>query len=110
MRTKTDEAMAAAERQHADDPERAELLARARRFKASWIELAEGLSTVRQGNHWKRWGYPSFEEYTRKELHLRQETVEKLHRSYLFLKRRAPSVLDRDGLDPPIPSSQSVAP
>jgi len=108
MRTKTDETLAAAERQHADDPERAELLARARRFKASWIELAEGLTAVRTGNHWKRWGYPSFEEYTRKELHLRQETVAKLTGSYLFLKKSAPSVLERNGLDAPIPSYQSV--
>ena len=36
-RTKTDAALADAEQAHTDDPERAEVLARARRFKASWI-------------------------------------------------------------------------
>src|SRR5688572_17769689 len=100
-RTKTEAALAAAERQHADDPERAELLARARRFKASWLELAEALSEVRKAGHWKRWGFGSFEEYTKKELHLRQETVDKLTGSFLFLRRSAPEVLDRDGLDAP---------
>ena len=38
--TKTEAALEAAEREHIDDPERAEVLARARRFKSSWLELA----------------------------------------------------------------------
>ena len=105
--TKTDEALATAEREHAGDPERAELLSRARRFKASWIELAEGLTEVRKGA-WKKWGYSTFEDYTKKELHLRQETVDKLTGSYLFLQRSAPEVLSRNGVGAPIPSYQSV--
>jgi len=107
-RTKTDLAMAAAEEEHADDPERVELLQRARRFKASWIELAEALSNVRRSGDFKRWGYASFEDYTRLELHLRQETAEKLVGSFLFLKKRAPSVLGRDGVSSAIPSYQAV--
>ena len=52
-RTKTDSALAEAEQAHADDPERAELLRRARRFKTSWIELAEALTATRrsEGSH-----------------------------------------------------------
>jgi hypothetical protein len=107
-RTKTEEALAAAERTHADDPERADLLARARRFKASWLELAEALSAARRSGQWKQWGYVSFEDYTRKELHLRQETVDKLTGSYVFLQRRAPEVLERDGVAAPLPSYQAV--
>ena len=107
-RTKTDEALAAAERTHADDPERAEILARARRFKASWVELAEGLTNARRGGHWLKWGYASFEEYAKKELHLRQETVDKLTGSFLFLQKRAPNVLTRDGVHENIPSYQAV--
>ena len=38
-RTKIDAELAAAAEAHGDDPERAELLQRARRFKSSWIEL-----------------------------------------------------------------------
>lgn len=107
-RTKTDEALAAAELAHADDPERVEILARTRRFKASWVELAEGLADVRRSGRWKRWGHDSFEDYARKELHLRQETVDKLTGSFLFLQRRAPEALRRDGVTAPIPSYQSV--
>jgi hypothetical protein len=107
-RTKTDAAMAAAEEAHAKDPDRVEVLRRARRFKASWIELAEALSSVRRSGDFKRWGYTSFEDYTRLELHIRQETAEKLVGSFLFLKKRAPGVLGRDGIATTIPSYQAV--
>src|SRR3954463_10406823 len=107
-RTKVEEALADAEREHADDPERVELLARARRFKSSWIELAEALNEVRRGTRWKRWGYGSFEEYARRELHLKQETVDKLTGSYSFLKAKAPEVLSRNAVADKIPSWQSV--
>jgi hypothetical protein len=107
-RTKTDAALAEAERAHTDDPERAEVLARARRFKASWIELAESLSSVKRSGHWKNWGYDSFEAYAKGELRIRQETADKLTGSYSFLKRSAPSVLERDALEDRIPSYQAV--
>jgi hypothetical protein len=103
-----DDALAATERAHADDPERAELVRRARRFKASWIELAEALTQARRGGRWRGWGYGSFEEYARKELFLKQDTVEKLTGSYVFLQRRAPDVLRRDGIRETIPSYQAV--
>ena len=54
-RTKTDAALAEAEASHADDPERAELLRRARRFKTSWIELAEALTQAKRGGRWTEW-------------------------------------------------------
>lgn len=108
MGTKTDAALAAAEAAHADDPERAELLRRARRFKASWIELAEALTKTRRQGRWKAWGYESFDAYAKSELHLKPETVEKLTGSYSFLQRRAPAVLARDGLKDALPSYQAV--
>jgi hypothetical protein len=107
-RTKTEAALAEAQVSHADDPERAELLGRARRFKASWIELAEALTRAKRGHRWKEWGFDSFEAYAKGELRLRQETVDKLTGSYSFLKRRAPEVLARDALQEPIPSYQAV--
>jgi hypothetical protein len=107
-RTKTDEAMADAERAHTDDPERVELLARARRFKASWLDLAESLSAVKRSGRWRDWGYDSFEAYAKGELRIRQETADKLTGSYSFLKKRAPAVLTRDALHEPIPSYQAV--
>ncbi len=108
MKTKVDSELAAAEAAHQDDPERAELIARTRRFKASWIELAEALTHVRRNNTWQRWGYESFEQYASRELRLRQETVDKLTGSYAFLQKRAPAVLRRDGVSEAIPSYQAI--
>ena len=107
-RTKVEAALAEAERAHEGDPARADLLRRARQFKASWIELAEALTETRRRGDFKRWGYDSFEDYTRRELFLKQETVDKLTGSFLFLKKRAPEVLTRDGLSQTIPSYQVV--
>lgn len=107
-RTKTEAALAEAEATHADDPERAELLRRARRFKVSWIELAEGLTQAKRTGNWKEWGYDSFEAYAKSELRLKQETVDKLTGSYSFLQRRAPAVLSRDPISEPFPTYQAV--
>ncbi len=106
--TKLDAALAAAERRHASDPERAELIARTRRFKASWIELAEALTAAQKAQRYTAWGYPSFEEYYRKELHLKASTVTKLTGSYAFLRKSAPEVLERDGVSQEIPSIASI--
>ena len=107
-RTKTEAALAEAEATHADDPERAELLRRARQFKSSWIELAEGLTQAKRSGRWKDWGYDSFEAYAKSELRLKQETVDKLTGSYSFLQRRAPAVLSRDPISEPFPTYQAV--
>src|SRR5207244_287869 len=106
--TKVDEALARAQAQHANDPKRVELIAKVRRFKASWFELGEGLAELKKSAAYKQWGFPSFEDYCKRELHLRQETVDKLTGSFSFLRSRAPEVLRRDGRDAPIPSYQSV--
>lgn len=106
--TKVVAQLAAAEEAHANDPERAEVLRCARRFKSSWVELAQSLTRVKRRGQWKSWGYDSFETYARRELHLKPETVEKLTGSFAFLERRAPEVLARDGLNMAIPNYQSV--
>ena len=106
--TKLDMALAAAERRFHADPERADLIARTRRFKSSWIELAEALSACQKNQHFTRWGYAGFEEYYRKELHLKTSTVNKLVGSYAFLRKTAPEVLERDGITSEYPSIQSI--
>jgi len=108
VRTKTDQILADQQEAHKGDPERADMIARARRFKSSWIDLAEALVRVRSTARWRDWGYDSLEAYAQKELHLKQETVEKLTGSYGFLKKRAPEVLSRDGLTAPIPTYQAI--
>jgi hypothetical protein len=109
--TKTEQVMEAAILAHAGDDERVAALERARRFKRSWIELAEVLVRVREKNAFARWGFASFDDYCAKELHLKRGTVDKLCASYGFLRTNAPRLLRDD--DPrdvpgPIPSWQAV--
>jgi len=106
--TNVDRALAALEEQHADDPERVELLRRTRRFKASWLELGEALAEVKRGKTWEKWGYESLEAYAKGELKLRMDTVEKLTGSYMFLHKRAPEVLRRDPIEAPLPSYHAI--
>lgn len=90
------------------------MVAAARRFKASWFELGESLSKVRREERYKAWGYSTFEDYCRKELHIRSETAEKLTGSFSFLRARAPQVVDRafshdgDTSEEPLPTYQAV--
>jgi len=69
--------------------ERYEVLASARRFKAAWVEFADKLTAVREAGEWREWGYASFEVYARRELHLKRDTVNKLTRSFAFLRDHA---------------------
>jgi len=108
MKTKVDDALARAEVEHSHDPERAEVIARVRRFKAGWYELAESLSELRRSERYRQWGYGDFDDYCKRELHLRKETVDKLTGSFVFLRKKAPEVLHRDGREAPIPSYQAV--
>jgi hypothetical protein len=112
--TKTDLQME--DRMHAvaSDPVRADTLQKARAFKRTWIELADALTRVQTNKSWEGWGYPDFDTYCRKELHLRGSTVQKLLGSYRFLETSAPRVIERsreieaDDLSTPIPSLPAV--
>jgi hypothetical protein len=109
--TKTDRQME--DRMHAvaDDPERADTLAKARAFKRTWLELAEALSRCTEKKLWEKWGFSDFDAYCRKELHLRGSTVAKLLGSYRFLETSAPRVIERareDHYEAPIPSLATV--
>lgn len=93
----------------ADDPERVDILAKARLFKRTWIELAEALTGAYERESWLRWGYDSFEDYCRKELHIKKGTVAKLLGSFRFLKTSAPRLLERSHEpDVSVPSLQAV--
>jgi hypothetical protein len=69
------------------DSFREEVLGAARTFKASWTGLAKVLTRVRDEALWQGWGFPSFEAYCGKELHIRKATALKLTRSWSFLDR-----------------------
>src|SRR6185503_15189960 len=108
--TKTERQLEDAIRTHAGDVERVRALERARRFKRSWLELAEALVEVRERESYRRWGFTHFDDYTAKELRLRPQTVDKLCASYGFLRANAPRLLrePEPGEDPPFPSWQAV--
>ncbi len=111
--TKTERIMEASIAAHAADMERVLVLERAKKFKRSWIELAEVLVKVREGYAWRRWGFEDFDQYCARELHLKRGTVDKLCASYGFLRTNAPRLLRDEPDDPmqgarPIPSWQAV--
>jgi hypothetical protein len=109
--TKTERQMTDQMLSVASDPLRADTLAKARAFKRTWLELADALTKVNDSNAWQNWGYPDFDAYCRKELHLRPTTVAKLLNNYRFLESRAPRVIERsrhDADETPIPSERAV--
>lgn len=109
--TKTDRALEDRMLAFAGDAERVEVLARARSFKASWIELAEALAGVHARRAWARWGFDSFESYCRKELQVTPSTAAKLLGSFNFLKTSEPRVIERAKArttEAPLPSLRTV--
>ena len=111
--TKTDRQMEDRMIAVANDPLRSDTLAKARAFKRTWLELAEALTRVQSHKSFEGWGYPDFDAYCRKELHLRGSTVAKLLGSYRFLETSAPRVIERarqsnDHFESPIPSLPAV--
>src|SRR5688500_11910339 len=107
--TNTERLMEAAIQRHAHDAERVLVLQRAKKFKRSWIDLAEVLSRVREADAWRRWGFASFDDYCAKELHLKRGTVDKLCASYGFMRTHAPRLLrDEPEDERPIPTWQAV--
>ncbi|HSN15931.1 MAG TPA: hypothetical protein VLT61_14965, partial [Anaeromyxobacteraceae bacterium] len=71
---------------------RRRVLEAARRFKASWVELARLLVQVRRDESWRGWGHASFERYCTSELFIRKQTAEKLLASFGFLERHEPAL------------------
>jgi|SRR5580698_5570388 hypothetical protein len=110
--TKTDRQMEDRMIAVADDPLRHDTLQKARAFKRTWLELAEVLTRVQSHKSYEGWGFPDFDAYCRKELHLRGSTVAKLLGSYRFLETSAPRVIERsranDHFESPIPSLPAV--
>jgi hypothetical protein len=94
--------------QEGADPLRIELLRRARRFKRSWIEMAEALLQLRDGRDYEQWGYGDLYEYCAQELLIKRRTVDKLTSSFTTLKQHAPAFLEEDGAEANVPSCDAV--
>ncbi len=73
---------------------RARVLDTARRFKASWVELARHLARVKGEGLFEEWGYATFEAYCSRELRIKKATAQKLVMSYGFLEKHEPEVLE----------------
>jgi len=90
------------------DELRVHVVRRARDFKRSWVMMAEALVEVRNRESYLEWGYDNFYSYCSLELQIKQATADKLTGSYVALKRHAPSVLKRDGINERIPTCDAV--
>ena len=94
-------------RQLPPESERYQVLATAKQFKSSWVELGEWLAKVSNKKQFSEWGFTSFEDYCTKEIRIRRQTAEKLLLALRFLERREPSLLERkEGR--PLPDYRSI--
>lgn len=74
------------------------VLLAAKRFKSTWAELGRLLVKVRDEALFEQWGYPTFEAYCLKEIHIRKATAEKLTRSFAFLAKHEPRAVSGEDL------------
>jgi len=91
------------------ESERYRILATAKRFKSSWVELGEKLLRLQSSGGFRDWGYASFEEYCHREVRIRKPTAEKLTQAYRFLEREEPELLARPTEIRPLPDYRSIA-
>ena len=92
----------------APDPFRQTVVSAARRFKSTWVELGKLLVRVRDEALFEAWGFPTFEAYCSKELHIRKATAQKLVRSFGFLAKHEPRALEDEGLPQRAPAFEVV--
>jgi hypothetical protein len=88
--------------------ERYQVLATAKRFKSSWVELGEKLLLVSRQGLFRSWGYESFEEYCTREIHIKQPTARKLTLAYRFMEKEEPELMARQTELKPPPDYRSV--
>jgi hypothetical protein len=87
--------------------ERYQILATAKVFKSSWVELGEKLLQVQRASLFKGWGYDSFEDYCSREVRIKKPTAEKLTLAYRFLEKEEPALLARHTELKPVPDYRS---
>jgi hypothetical protein len=90
------------------DSERYQVLAIAKRFKSSWVELGEQLVQVNSRGLFRQWGYDSFEDYCAREVRIRKPTAQKLTQAYHYLEKEEPELLARHAELKPLPDFRSV--
>ncbi len=90
-----------------ENSSRYRVLASAKRFKSSWVELGQNLAHVSNSGEFTEWGYTSFEDYCSKEIRIRRQTAEKLLLAFRFLERREPGLLQKQE-GRPLPDYRSI--
>jgi hypothetical protein len=88
--------------------ERYQVLATARKFKSSWVELGEQLLKVSSHRLFQEWGFASFEDYCAKEVRIKQPTAQKLTLAYRYLEKEEPQLLARQAEFKPPPDYRCV--
>ena len=75
---------------------RFQILQNAKSFKTSWIDLWQALYSVWKDKLYKDWGFITFDAYTTKEIGIRKNTAVKLLKTYYFLEKEEPHLLNKD--------------
>ena len=88
--------------------ERYQVLATAKRFKSSWVELGEKLLQVSRQGLFRSWGYESFEDYCSREIHIKKPTAQKLTLAYRYMEKEEPELMARQSELRPPPDYRSV--
>ncbi|MFA5146283.1 MAG: hypothetical protein WC515_02755 [Candidatus Omnitrophota bacterium] len=88
-----------------EDSMRYRVLNSAKNFKTSWVELGQSLYSVWKDKLYRPWGFLKFDAYASKEIGIRKETALKLLKSYYFLEKEEPRLLDRGYSDTRDPAS-----
>ncbi|MCF6180167.1 MAG: hypothetical protein L3J63_12395 [Geopsychrobacter sp.] len=87
---------------------RYQVLATARQFKSSWVELGEQLIKVKNQAEFQGWGYESFDDYCAKEIRIRKETARKLTLAYRYLEQEEPGLLGTERRLQPLPDYRAI--
>ncbi len=87
---------------------RYQVLATAKRFKSSWVELGEKLLHIQKAGQFREWGYDSFEDYCSREIRIKKPTAQKLTLAYRYLEKDEPELLVRQTELKPLPDYRSV--
>lgn len=91
-----------------DEAFRMDVVAKARVFKRSWVDMAEALVEVRNREYHTKWGYETLHDYAQEELRIKRATVDKLTGSYYALETHVPHVLSWDGVAQAMPEMEAV--
>lgn len=95
-----------------EDSLRYKILSSAKSFKTSWIELGQALYSAWKDKLYKDWGFLTFDAYTSKEIGIRKNTALKLLKTYYFLEKEEPQLINKGYVDTKdaseVPSYESV--